>query len=174
MSGVPARYWVEPLGDSHDRTGFHCGIVELDTYFRDQIGQDARRKIAAPFVMLAPGGTIVGYYTLSAYGVLIGELPDAVAKRLPRYPLLPATLLARLAVHAEHRGRKLGRLLLMDALHRSWKNTSEIASIGVVAEAIDDPARTFYRHHEFQPLVEHPNKLFSSMATIEKALRVID
>jgi predicted GNAT family N-acyltransferase len=47
-------------------------------------------------------------------------LPDAVAKKLPRYPLLPATLLGRLAVSQGHRGRKLGRLLLADAMHRSY------------------------------------------------------
>ncbi|NNN06052.1 MAG: hypothetical protein HKL90_09160 [Elusimicrobia bacterium] len=57
----------------------------------------------------------------------------------------------------------------MDALYRSWKNTKEVASVGVVAEAIDAAAREFYLHHEFTSLAEHPQKLFISMATIEKA-----
>ena len=111
----------------------------------------------------------MGYYTLSAYGVRIAELPDDLRKKLPRYPLLPVTLLGRLAVSQSHRGMKLGRLLLMDALRRSWKNTGEIASIGVVAEAKDDAARAFCLHHEFTPLADHPNKVFISMATIQKA-----
>jgi GNAT superfamily N-acetyltransferase len=156
-----------PLGE-HDRTGFSCGIAELDDYFRGQAGQDAKRRVAAPFVMLDAHNRIVGYYTLSAYGIRPAELPPAMAKKLPRYPLIPATLLGRLAVSHDHRGQKLGRLLLMDALHRSWKNTSEIASVGVIAEAIDDSAREFYLHHEFIPLLEHPRKLFVAMRTLQK------
>ena len=59
----------------------------------------------------------------------------------------------------------------MDALHRSWKNTAEVASVGVVVEALDDSARAFYRHHEFIPLVDHPDRLFLAMATIERAFK---
>lgn len=112
---------------------------------------------------------VVGYYTLSAYGIRIAELPPYLARKLPRYPLIPATLLGRLAVSREFQGRKLGRLLLMDALFRSWKNTAQVASVGVVAEAIDEAAQAFYRHHEFIALLEHPRKLFIAMVTIQKA-----
>jgi hypothetical protein len=63
-----------------------------------------------------------------------------------------------------------GTLLLMDALHRSWKIKKDVASAGVVAEAIDDAARNFYLHHEFLPLAEHPRKPFIAMETIRKAL----
>jgi GNAT superfamily N-acetyltransferase len=164
-------YRIESLKPSHDRDSFHCGVPELDYYLNRQAGQDARRKVAAPFVMLDPSGSVVGYYTLSAYSLRLGELPQSVAKKLPRYPLLPATLVGRLAVSKEHRGRNLGRLLLMDALHRSWKNTAEVASVGVVVEAPDDSARAFYRHHELIPLVDHPDRLFLAMATIERAFK---
>jgi predicted GNAT family N-acyltransferase len=112
---------------------------------------------------------VVGYYTLSAYGIRSSELPPAIPKKLPKYPLIPATLLGRLAVSHEHRGQKLGKLLLMDALYRSWKVATEVASVGVVAEAIDHSARDFYLHHEFIPLLEHPRKLFIAMGTIKKA-----
>lgn len=170
MSSSPIPYSFEPLAD-HDRTAFACGIAEMDDYFHRLASQDAKRKVAAPFVMLDPQRRIVGYYTLSAYGIRSTELPPAVAKKLPKYPLIPATLLGRLSVSREHQGQKLGRLLLMDALHRSWKNTVEVASVGVVAEAIDDSAQDFYLHHEFIPLLEHPRKLFIAMGTIQKVFR---
>lgn len=170
MSSNPIPYSFEPLGD-HDRTAFTCGIVELDDYFRQQAGQDAKRKVAAPFVMLDPKRRIVGYYTLSSYGIRSTELPPAVAKKLPKYPLIPATLLGRLAISRDRQGQKLGRLLLMNALHRSWKNIVEVASVGVVAEAIDNSAREFYLHHEFIPLLEHPRKLFIAMGTIQQAFK---
>jgi GNAT superfamily N-acetyltransferase len=160
---------VEPLNPSHRRDTFHSGEPELDNYLHRQAGQDARRKVAAPFVLAGEDGSILGYYTLSAYSVRAAALPEAVAKRLPRYPLLPATLLGRLAVDLSCRGLGLGRFLLMDALHRSWRNTSEVASVAVVVDALDARAREFYLHHEFQPLADHPAKLFLPMAAIEKA-----
>ncbi len=170
MSASPPPYSFEPLGD-HDRTSFSCGVPELDDYLRQQASQDARRKVAAPFVMVDQARRILGYYTLSSYGVRVAELPPDVAKNLPKYPLIPATMLGRLAVSREHHGQKLGKLLLMDALHRSWKNSAQVASVGVVAEAIDEVARKFYLHHEFVPLLEHPGKFFIAMGTIQKVFR---
>ncbi len=167
--GFPYR--VQTLSTSHDRPAFHCGVPELDRYLHRQAGQDARRKVAAPFVLADQEGSIAGYYTLSAYAIRLGERPEVIAKKLPRYPLLPATLLGRLAIGRSCRGKSLGRLLLMDALHRSWRNTTEVASVGVVAEALDESALAFYLHHEFQPLSNHPDKLFLAMATIERAFK---
>lgn len=166
-----SQYHVEPLVRSHDRTAFHSGVPELDQYLRHQAGQDSRRKVAAPFVLVGGGGSIVGYYTLSAYGVQLNQLPETIAKKLTRYPLLPATLLGRLAIHSSCRGQNLGRFLLMDALHRSWRNSFEVASVGVGVEALDKTARAFYLHHEFLQFQDHPNRLFLAMSTIEKAFR---
>jgi GNAT superfamily N-acetyltransferase len=160
---------VEPLNAFHDRMAFYSGVPELDRYLHQQAGQDARRKVAAPFVTVDSSGAIVGYYTLSAYSIQLAELPDAIARKLPRYPRLPATMLGRLAVARSHQGQKLGRFLLIDALHRSWKATAEVASVGVVVEALDESALAFYRHHEFTSMPGHPEKLFLSMLTIEKA-----
>ena len=168
MIPSPGRpYAFEPLGD-RDRTSLSCGVPELDRYFVSQASQDARRKVAASFVMIDSHGAVLGYYTLSAYSVRLTELPQDLARKLPKYPLMPATLLGRLAVSERHRGQKLGRLLLMNALHRSWRNTSEVASVGVVAEAFDEAARAFYLHHEFLPVADHPKKVFIAMKTIER------
>jgi GNAT superfamily N-acetyltransferase len=121
--------------------------------------------------MLDQERRVLGYYTLSAYGIRGSELPPELARKLPKYPLIPATMLGRLAVSREHQGQKLGGLLLLDALYRSWKNTVEVASVGVVAEAYDETARRFYLHHEFIPLAEHPRRLFIAMGTIQRAFR---
>ena len=83
----------------------------LDRYIHHQAGQDARRKVAAPFVMLDSSSAILGYHTLSAYSI-----------QLARYPRLPATLLGRLAISSTCRGQNLGRFLLMDALAQKLDN----------------------------------------------------
>lgn len=164
-------YRVERLGTNHNRLTFISGVEALDRYFHIQAGQDARKKVAAPFILLDPDDTIVGYYTLSAYSIVLEEIPVEFRKRLPRYPLVPATLLGRLAISRDRQGQKLGRFLLMDALHRSWMSSGEVASAAVVVEALNEAAHAFYRHHEFIPLQEHENKLFLAMTTIEKLFK---
>lgn len=157
---------VEALGPQHDRNSFSSGVEPLDRYFRTQAGQDARKNIAAPFVLLLPDGVIGGYYTLSSTAARLGELPVELTKRLPRYPVVPATLLGRLAVAQRFQGQGYGRFLLADALHRSVR--SEIASFAVIVDAKDDAARRFYEREGFQPFPDQPMKLFRPTADIRK------
>ena len=125
--------------------------------------------MAAPFVLVLPDGAIGGYYTLSSTAVKLTELPNDVARRLPRYPLVPATLLGRLAVDNRVQGRGYGRFLLADALLRAVR--SEIASFAVIVDAKDDGARRFYERESFLPFPDQPMKLFRSMADIEKLFK---
>jgi GNAT superfamily N-acetyltransferase len=71
-------------------------------------------------------------------------LPEDVARRLPRYPLVPATLIGRLAIDRRYHGQGWGSFLFMDALHRCSR--SEVASFAVIVDAFDDDARAFYVH----------------------------
>ena len=166
-AGAPeASLHVEPLDPQHDRSSFTSGVESLDRYFRTQAGQDARKNMAAPFVLVLPDGAIGGYYTLSSTAVKLTELPHHTARRLPRYPLVPATLLGRLATDFRYRGKGYGRFLLADALHRAVR--SEIASFAVIVEAIDDAARRFYERESFLSLPDQPMKLFRPLADIAK------
>ncbi len=125
-----------------------------------------RKNLAACLVMVLPDGSIGGYYTLSSTGILLSELPAETIRKLPRYNLVPATLLGRLAVHEKYRGQGFGRYLLADALFRSWR--SEIASFAVVVDAKDDGARQFYEREGFLALPDQPLKLFRPMADVAK------
>jgi GNAT superfamily N-acetyltransferase len=155
---------VEPLGPQHERTAFSCGVPVLDRYLQEQASQDVRRRIAATFVLVMPGGHIGGYYTLSATAVQLTDLPPEVTKRLPRYPLVPAFLLGRLAVDTRYRGQGLGRFLLADALYRCL--TSEIAGFAVIVDAKDDDARRFYEREGFLGLPDRTNRLFRRLSDI--------
>jgi len=161
-----APFRFEALGTHHDRSGFDSGVAPLDRYLRTQAGQDARKNMAAPFVLVLSDETIAGYYTLSSTSVRLADLPEPVVRKLPRYPLVPATLLGRLAVDRRQQGKGYGRLLLADALHRSVR--SEIASFAVIVDAKDDNARRFYERESFLPLPDHPMRLFRPMADIRR------
>ena len=122
--------------------------------------------MAASFVLVLPDGGVGGYYTLSAAGIEVTELPTAIACRLPKYLLVPATLLGRLAVNQNHQGKGYGRFLLADALFRAVR--SEIASFAVVVDAKNETARRFYERESFLPLPDQPMRLFRPMADIAK------
>jgi GNAT superfamily N-acetyltransferase len=159
---------IELLG-AHERTGFSCGKTPLDDYFQRQVTQDARRRIATPFVMLMPDGAIGGFYTLSSTALRLSELPEELTKRLPRYPLVPAALIGRLAVDRRFHGQGWGSFLLVDALHRCA--ASDIASFAVVVDAIDEDARAFYLRASFLPLPDSPLRLFRRMSDIAALFR---
>jgi predicted GNAT family N-acyltransferase len=106
----------------------------------------------------------VGYYTLCATGIEIQDLPPQLVKKLPRYPVVPATLLGRLAIDERYQGQGLGSFLLFDALARSL--SSEIASYAVVVDALDEKASIFYQQHQFVAFPNQPQRLYLPMATI--------
>ena len=134
-----------------------------------QAGQDARKNMAAPFVLVLPDGAIAGYYTLSSTAVGIGEWPAQTVRKLPRYPIIPATLLGRLAVDRRHQGHGYGRFLLADALYRAA--SSEIASFAVIVDAKNEEARRFYARESFLPFPDQPMKMFRPMADIARLFK---
>ena len=162
-----ARFRFDSLGAANDRASFSCGVPALDTYLQKQVGQDVRRRVAVAFVATSDGKTIAGYYTLSQYSVDLGDLPEELAKRLPKYSVVPATLIGRLAVSTAFRGQGLGELLLMDALTRCLRNSRQVASAAVIVDAKDERVAAFYRRYGFLDLPRIARRLFLPMATIE-------
>jgi GNAT superfamily N-acetyltransferase len=162
---VVAPYRIEPLGPQHQREGFTSGVLALDRYFREQVTQDIRRLATSCYVACDTAtGLVAGYYTIAAGGVPLADLPEAVRKRLPRYPSVSVARLGRLAVDQAHRGRHLGGTLLWDAVIRARR--SELAVFAVAVDAKDDQAESFYRHHGFIGFGSAPRQLFLSLIGI--------
>jgi GNAT superfamily N-acetyltransferase len=164
---------IEPLSDTHNRAAFSCGVDSLDKYLQVQAGQDAKRRVAATFVMISEEEPdhILGYYTLSSNAIDPGELAPAIRKKLPPYPLIPATLIGRLARDERHKGQGIGEHLLIDALNRSFEHSREIASFAVVVDAIDDKAHAWYLEKwRFIPCQARNDRLYLPMKTIEKLI----
>ena len=161
-------YRIEPLGDQHDRAMFSCGVDALDRYLRTQAGQDIRKRVASCFVLCTGSPSVVGYYRLSATSVALADLPNDLARKLPRYPVVPAVLMGRLAVDRTQRGRGLGELLLLDAFRRTLR--SDIASFAFFVDAKDDRAQAFYERYGFISLAGAQRRLFLPLAKIAQLL----
>ena len=155
---------VVPLDHTHDRSTFHSGSEPLDSYFRERVVQDTRRRVTACFVALSNDGGVAGYYTLASASIFLGDLPARLVKKLPRYPSVPAVRMGRLAVDLLFRGQGLGGALLADALARVIR--SEIAAYALVVDAKNEGAADFYRHHGFLETENKPLALFLPLATV--------
>jgi ribosomal protein S18 acetylase RimI-like enzyme len=159
---------IEPLGSHHDRIGFSCGEPALDTYLQRQATQDIRRRVAQVFVAVGDAAEkIAGYYSLSAASFEKDELPSALAKRLPHYPV-PTAMLGRLAIHREHQGRGLGETLLLDAIRRVVRASTTIAVYAIIVDAKNEGAQAFYGRYGFRAFASEPRRLFLPLETFEK------
>ncbi len=161
---------IEPLDSRrHVRSDFCCGKDSLDNYICKQASQDFKRRVSTVFVLIDnPKFNVLAYYTLSSYTVDITALDEDFAKRLPRYPQLPTTLLGRLAVDNKQKGKRFGELMLVDALRRSLNASAQIASLAVIAEALDERALDFYIKYGFQQFRQTPMKLYLPMKSVEE------
>lgn len=159
---------TETLSVAHDRKRFSCGVEALDRYFREFVTQDVKRRLSNCFVAVAEDGEVAGYYTFAATGIPLVELPADIAKRLPRYELMPAGLIGRLAVDQKFQGRRLGGALLMDAAARAAR--CDPAIFALLVEAKDEGAAEFYRHHGFRCFASKTRTLFLPISTALAAL----
>ena len=170
MNPANSKFSIEPLAKYHNREEFSCGDEELDRYFKIVASQDRKRNIAVPYVVVnLENSQIIGYYTLSMTSIYLGELPNSIAKNLPKYPLIGVTLIGRLAVDNNYQGMGWGKLLVMDALYKSLEASKQVASFAVVVDAIDERAVKFYQRFDFQAFPEQPFKLFRTMKNIAQA-----
>lgn len=153
---VPGELETAFLAAHHDRAGFSSGVDSLDTYFRTQAGQDIKRKASAVFVLTARANpsTVLGFYTLCASAIQLTDLPEAVRKHVPRYPMISATLIGRLAVAQAQQGSGLGAILLADARRRAVASAAFVGSSLITVDAIDERAAGFYTVHGFISLPE--------------------
>ncbi len=86
----------------------------------------------------------MGYYTLSGHAIEVTALPPDLARRLPTGIPLPATLLGQMAVDMRYQGQGYGEKLVLHALRTALRATREVASIGVVVDALTDELVRFY------------------------------
>ena len=162
---------IVPLEKYHRRDAFDCGNEQLNSYLKKQARQDSKRKLAVCFALLDNKSLVKGYYTLSNSGINRSEVPESISSRMPpSYHQLPVTLLGRLAVDVSMRGQGMGGRLLADALKRSLQvSKTQIGSMAVIVDPIDDLAVKFYDKYGFISL-SGSDKMFLPMKTIAQIL----
>ncbi len=161
-------YLTEPLNSKHNKSEFSCGKDLLDNYLKKQAKQDVKRKLSTCFVMTdSKANLIAGYYTLSSSSISNKLVPELYKQKLPKsYSNIPTILLGRLAIDKKRQGEGIGKLLLIDALKRSFEISDSIGIYAIVVDPLDFDAEKFYSKYGFIKLPDS-GKMFLPMKTIK-------
>lgn len=161
----PAGWSLEPVRQAHPRRLFDCGEKAVNDWLRTKAVQHQAKRLSATKVLVDSAGDIAGFYTLATGQIDFGDLPQAIARTLPRRGL-PVAVLARLGVHAKHQGRNLGDHLLPRGLRDCHEAGKTFAFVAVILDCVNDRAKAFYRRWDFTELPGHPYRLFLDARTL--------
>ena len=89
---------------------------------------------------------MIGYFALAASGI---RRASSVERGQPESHLIPALLIARLAVDQRVQGQGVGRSLLLDAVLRCSAAADAIGARVILVHAKDDAAAAWYRQFGF-------------------------
>ena len=155
---------IEKLARTHPVETFTCGQPDLDRFLIRHALQAQQANASQTYVALSDA-EVIGFYTIVVGEVVHAEAPERVAKGKPRHPI-PLLVLARLAVHTQWQGRRIGSGLLRDALQRTVQ-VADIAGVRALAvHAKDEAATAFYMRFGFMPSPTDSRHLFLLMKDI--------
>ncbi len=138
---------IRPLLESDDRTRFESGDPDLDRFFWRFAGQNQfQHQIGSTYVAV-DAGRILGFVTVAPASMEFDDLPVAVRKGFPRYPL-PILRLARLAVDRRAQGAGIGGALLRLVFDLALRLGTDFGCVGVMVDAKPD-ALGFYEKYGF-------------------------
>ena len=165
--------FVELDKSNHDRASFDCGEPELNRFIQTQAAKHMKAGIST--TMLLPGSgllsngkyPICAFYTVVPSSVSKKKLPQALARKLPNYPV-PVFLLAQMAVHSKYHNRGLGKITLIKALEHIWEINTHMRAYAVIVDCLNDKIEQFYLKYGFEILCEHDGKtrMFMPMKTV--------
>ena len=161
-----------PAETLESRATFDCGQPDLNRYLTQTASQHEKRNITRTFCGIQ-GGVIVGYFSLTNAVVDVSAITPETLKRyrLPTHSL-PVVRLGRLAIDAGFQRKGLGKLLLIEAMSRVRAVAESSGCVGLIVDAKDEEAASFYAAFGFQPAPESPLLLFMPLPEIQELFKV--
>jgi GNAT superfamily N-acetyltransferase len=164
------EFIIEGLTKDHNLSSFDCGTTSLNEWLQRFAWQNRQADAAKVYVAHRRDDVVVGYHSLTASSVRRDDAPARVAKGLANHPIGVA-LLGRLAVDRGQKGRGLGGALLLDALMRTAQAADTIGIRALLVHAIDEDAKRFYLHFNFEPAPVDPMHLMLLMKDLRALVK---
>lgn len=130
------------LQDADDISGFSCGEATVDVWLAKHARHACKRGTAVVYVSFDEADALAGYYTLSAHSMDRNAMTGWLARNAPDQ--IPVILLGMLGVSEAHKGKGLGRQLLLDAYHRARSAAETIGAKALVVDPLSDAVAGFY------------------------------
>jgi GNAT superfamily N-acetyltransferase len=165
--------WIsERLTADHDLSQFDCGNDGLNEWLRKVAVRAQGADTARTYVWTQSRteNAVLAYYSVAPTQVLRAEVSSAQAGG---FSVVPAYLLARLALDRSLHGQGLGSELLMDALETIVMASDTSSGRLIVVDAVDDSAAAFYAHHDFTPIKGDDRRLVMKVSTARRALGMV-
>jgi GNAT superfamily N-acetyltransferase len=167
-TGTKPDFVIKKLTREHDLSEFDCANATLNDWLRRFAWTNQQADSAKTYLAL-DRNRIAGYYALTTGSVHKHESPQRIAKGLANHPI-GVVLLARLAVDRTQQGKGLRKALLFDALSRIEEAADIVGVRAVLVHAIDEAARRFYLHFEFEESPVNPYQLLLLLKELWKAI----
>lgn len=142
---------------------FDCGVYELNFYLKKYALKNDNIGIGKTFVAMDASKNAIGYCTLASAEIKSEQF--SLSYKLPQYPI-PATRIARLAVHKDFQGKGIGKWLLGETFKKIIEMSKVVASYCVIVD-VKDTSKAFYEHCGFMQLKD--KVYFIPIETIKKA-----
>jgi GNAT superfamily N-acetyltransferase len=160
---------VERITAEHEVDTFSSGNESLDSWLVVS-GLDSDRAGTARVYLWLDEMVVLGYFAIAPHVVRRDTTPPSVGRGAPE--VIPAVLLARLALAERAHGIGKGGELLSDALRFSLEAIRVGGGRLIVVDAIDQNAHDFYEHFGFRPAVGSPGRLVMKASSAAASLGV--
>lgn len=157
-----------PIDATHDLTAFRCGEETLDRWLKERALKTEGSHSARTYVV-CDGVRVVGYYCLATGAIARASAAKPLQRNMP--DPIPVMILGRLAIDRAYQGRGIGQALLGDAIRRTLAISTQVGVVALLAHALDERAKSFYRYFEF---VESPIEPLTMMLPVRQALRALN
>lgn len=149
---------------------FDCGVHSLNGFLARHALGNHKAGVGKTYVLrrVPPPPRVIGYSTVAMSSASSAELGAAEKQRLPKYPI-PVGLVGRLAVQLAEKGQGWGERLLVHALATILDASEKIGGVGVLVDALDNSAASFYGRYGFQaldPSAEFPRRMYLPISTV--------
>jgi len=146
---------------------FDCGEPSVNDWLRRRAVANQATGASRCFVTTRDG-RVVGYYALATGSVQRADASSRIGRDMPEP--IPVVLLGRLAVDHKEHGHGLGAQLLRNAIARTVQAAEIIGVRALLVHALNEHARAFYLHYDFEPSPTDPLHLMLLMKDARRAI----